>query len=38
MEKVDYVALKMFSDEHLEVLHSFKLPEEQKNWNLLSTK
>lgn len=35
MEKADYVELKMFSDEHLEVLHSFELPEEQEQFTAL---
>ncbi|WP_106767104.1 GNAT family N-acetyltransferase [Paenibacillus faecalis] len=35
MGKVDYVEMKMFSDEHLEVLHSFELPEEQEQFTAL---
>ncbi|WP_396020456.1 hypothetical protein [Bacillus sp. ISL-57] len=38
MEKVDYVELKHFSNEYLDVLNSFELPEEQVQFTALPNK
>ncbi|WP_260288965.1 GNAT family N-acetyltransferase [Peribacillus aracenensis] len=38
MEKVDYVELKHFSNEYLDVLNSFELPEEQMQFTALPNK
>ncbi|MFS0605313.1 GNAT family N-acetyltransferase [Peribacillus frigoritolerans] len=38
MEKVDYVVLKHFSNEYLDVLNSFELPEEQVQFTALPNK